>query len=103
MSKTNMGFFGTLSGTVRNLTINANNIVEVSYSPISIGLFAGKCTGSIENCKATGNFSFSRMSTNSSSVVYYYVGGFCGELGGNIQKSKVQFDLFKVEGYRSSG
>ena len=72
-SKTNMGFFGTLSGTVQNLTINANDISEERSAETYIGLFAGKCTGTIKNCNATGKMIYKAYYTTS-----HYFGGFCG-------------------------
>jgi len=93
MLKTNMGFFGTLSGTVKNLTINANSLSEERSYDTYIGLFAGKCTGTIENCKAKGSFTF-KWSFSSSSSYDRYMGGFCGELSGSIKNSLAQFDLY---------
>ena len=100
MSKTNMGFFGILSGTVKNLTINANNISETRDSATYIGLFAGICSGTIENCKANGSFTFKRSNTSSSTKFYF--GGFCGELSGNIKKSVAQFELIEMIGCKST-
>lgn len=100
MAKTNMGLFGNLSGSVKNLTIYANNMEEERGSETYIGLFAGKCSGTIENCRATGTFAVKRADGKSSYGIK--MGGFCGELSGTIRESGAQFDLFKPEGWSYS-
>ena len=101
MPKVNMGFFGTLTGTVKNLTINANSI-SVSRDLVTyIGLFAGKCTGTIENSKVTGRFSFKRQQQYNDTASFY-MGGFCGELSGSIKNSIARLDLLETQGYGSS-
>ncbi len=93
MSKTNMGFFGTLSGSVKNLTINANRLNEGTSSPYNIGLFAGICSGTIENSKAVGSFSY-----NISGISDSKIGGFCGVLSGSIKESISWFELLCIDG-----
>ena len=87
MAKTNTGFFGTLSGDVKNLTIYSNKITIESTG--NAGVFAGLCSGSIQNCTALGEF------ICNTSQFTLYAGGLCGTLSGNISHSKVNFTSLK--------
>lgn len=78
----NIGFFSALSGTVKNLTVNADNtkLPSSSYNANCVGLIAGVCSGTIKNCNITGNLTC---------VSYGYtlqIGGICGELSGTVNQ-----------------
>ena len=90
MAKTNTGFFGTLSGDVKNLTIYANKITIESQG--NAGVFAGRCSGSIQNCTALGEFACRSIGSNN---ITLYSGGLCGALSGKISHSKVNFTSLK--------
>lgn len=87
MAKTNTGFFGTLSGDVKNLTIYANKIKIESRG--NAGVFAGKCSGTIQNCTALGEFACTSYTGS------LYAGGLCGTLSGTISHAKIAFTNLK--------
>lgn len=79
------GFFGTLSGTVKNLTINANEITLTATTNANdnTGLIAGQCSGNITACKVKGKATFKADYSGET----LYAGGICGELSGTISQS----------------
>ena len=78
------GFFGTLSGVVKNLKICGNEFnYKYSEKDSYVGMIAGVCTGTIEGCEVTGSISFKPSSSDYS----LYAGGICGKLTGAIRQS----------------
>lgn len=98
--KTNTGFFGTLSGTVKNLEICANKLsMDLNWRStpnyFTIGIFAGNCKGLISNCKVSGEFSIKTTDDIIS------MGGICGSNNGIIEKTIVEFQKLKFHTYRN--
>jgi len=81
-SVVNTGFFGTVSGTVKNLIIHANNLRITAVEDINgAGVIAGVCSGNIQSCKITGKIKYVASANNELSV-----GGICGKVTGNIDQ-----------------
>ena len=53
-SSPNIGLFGSVSGTIKNLTLNASvTISDGNDNWVNVGLLCGTLTGTLENCHAT--------------------------------------------------
>ena len=53
-SSSNIGLFGSVSGTIKNLTLNASvTISDGNSNWVNVGLLCGTLTGTLENCHAT--------------------------------------------------
>ena len=53
-SSPNIGLFGSVSGTIKNLTLNASvTISDGGTNWVNVGLLCGTLTGTLENCHAT--------------------------------------------------
>ena len=64
-SSSNIGLFGSVSGTIKNLTLNASvTISESGTNWVNVGLLCGTLTGTLENCHATNCNINSVIATN---------------------------------------
>ena len=64
-SSDNIGLFGTVSGTIENLTLNASvTISSGGTNWVKVGLLCGTLTGTLENCHATNCNINSVITTN---------------------------------------
>ncbi|MBQ7906785.1 MAG: hypothetical protein IJ309_02295 [Clostridia bacterium] len=80
----NVGLFTTLSGTLKNLTIENLTVVSDSVTKVNVGGICSTLTGTIENVTAEGNVS----------AYFASLGGFAGSIsGGKITGSKSYMTL----------
>ncbi len=96
----NTGFFGTVSGNVKNLIIHANNLQISALDDMNgAGVIAGVCSGNIQSCKVTGKIKFTSSEDNDLSV-----GGICGKVTGIINQcvnaASIELDPYQYYGTR---
>ena len=84
-SSDNIGLFGTVSGTIENLTLNASvTISSGGTNWVNVGLLCGTLTGTLENCHATNCNINSVITTNNGHGIS--VGLLVGKMSGGTLK-----------------
>lgn len=88
---TNVGFFTTNSGTVRNLTLQDFTFSVEQAVAYSAGAIAGTNSGSITDCHVVdAALSYNLKVSQTSGEVFSYSGGICGTNNGFLSGCSVQ-------------
>lgn len=70
-----VGLFGAMSGTVKDLTVNAEIYVQDTSSWPACGILVGQLSGTLDHCRTEGTINVSRVQTHAGGLVGYVGGG----------------------------